>query len=75
MVFAVLWRWYPCLEMFIMKTANKIKGVLKVPKTELEIETIGEPDIKVLPENEQHTFLETLLARIKELKANSEKQD
>ena len=46
-----------------------------MPKTELEIKPIGEPDIKALPESEQHTFLETLLARIKELKANSEKQD
>ena len=36
-------------------------------KTELEIETIGEPDIKALPESEQHTFLETLLTHIKEL--------
>lgn len=44
-------------------------------KTEFEIELIGEPDIKALPESEQHTFLETLLARIKELKDNSEKQD
>ena len=46
-----------------------------MPKTELEIEIIGEPDIKALPESEQHTFLETLLARLKELQANSEKQD
>ena len=44
-------------------------------KTELEIETIGEPDIKALPESEQHTFFNTLLARIKELKVKSEKQD
>lgn len=46
-----------------------------MPKTELEIKPIGEPDIKALPEIEQHTFLETILARLKELKANSEKQD
>ena len=46
-----------------------------MPKTELEIETIGEPDIKALPESEQHTFLETLLVRLKELQADSEKQD
>ena len=46
-----------------------------MPKTELEIETIGEPDIKALPESEQLTFFETLLARLKELQANSEKQD
>ncbi len=46
-----------------------------MPKTELEIKPIGEPDIKALPESEQLTFFETLLAHIKELKANSEKQD
>ena len=43
--------------------------------TELEIKPIGEPDIKVLPESEQLAFFETLLAHIKELKADSEKQD
>ena len=46
-----------------------------MPKTELEIKPIGEPDIKTLPESEQLTFFNTLLARIKELKADSEKQD
>lgn len=46
-----------------------------MPKTELEIETIGEPDIKVLPESEQHTFLETLLARIKELSEQQPPKD
>lgn len=51
------------------------KGVRKVPKTELEIKPIGEPDIKALPESEQLTFFETLLARLKELQANSGKQD
>ncbi len=44
-------------------------------KTELDIETIGEPDIRALPESEQHTFLETLLAHIKELKDNSENHE
>ncbi len=44
-------------------------------KTELKIETIGEPDIRALPESEQHTFFETLLAHIKELKANTENHD
>ena len=46
-----------------------------MPKTELEIKPICEPDIKTLPESEQLTFFNTLLARIKELKADSEKQD
>lgn len=44
-------------------------------KTELKVETIGEPNIRVLPESEQHTFLETLLARLKELKENAENHD
>lgn len=44
-------------------------------KTEFEIELIGEPNVQALPEAEQRTFFETLLARIKELTANSEKQD
>lgn len=55
--------------------AQILKGGLKVPKTELEIETIGKPDIKALPEIEQHSFLETLLARIKELSEQQPKQD
>lgn len=46
-----------------------------MPKTELEIKKIGEPDIKALPEAEQQTFFATLLAHIKELKDKSEKQD
>lgn len=41
-------------------------------KTELEIETVGKPDITALSEIEQRTFLETLLARIKELKENQD---
>ncbi len=41
-------------------------------KTELEVETIGEPDIRALTENERTAFLETLLARLKELKDNTE---
>lgn len=56
-------------------SANKIKEVPKVRKTELEIKAIGEPDIKALPEAEQLTFFETLLARIKELSEQQPKQD
>ncbi len=41
-------------------------------KTELKVETIGEPDIRDLTENERTAFLETLLARLKELKENTE---
>ena len=39
-------------------------------KTELEIETIGEPNVSTLPDAEQCTFFETLLARIMQLKEN-----
>ena len=39
-------------------------------KTELEVETIGEPSVQALLEAEQRSFFETLLARIKELKEN-----
>ena len=41
-------------------------------KTELEVETIGEPSVQALPEAEQRSFFETLLARIKELKENKD---
>ena len=33
-------------------------------RTELQIETVGTPNIKALSENEQNTFFETLFARI-----------
>lgn len=46
------------------------KGVLK---TELEIETIGEPNVQALPEAERRTFFETLLARIKDLQEQDDK--
>lgn len=36
-------------------------------KTEFTIETIGEPDIRVLGESEQRMFFEILLAHIAEL--------
>ena len=45
----------------------------KVLKTELEVETIGEPNVSALPKAEQQSFFETLLARIKELKEKDEK--
>ena len=53
-----------------MKNANEIKEGINGLKTELEIETIGEPNVQALPEAEQRTFFETLLARIKELPEN-----
>ena len=36
-------------------------------KTELNIETVGKPDITALSENEQTSFFEALLANITEL--------
>ena len=42
-------------------------------KIKLEIETIGEPNVQALPEAEQRTFFETLLAHIKELQEQNEK--
>lgn len=41
-------------------------------KTEFTIETLGEPNIQALTENEQRTFFETLLRRIAELKAQQD---
>lgn len=51
---------------------ESFQGGDKVLKTELEIVTVGEPDITALPEFEQRTFFETLLAKIKELNENNE---
>ena len=36
-------------------------------KTELEIVTVGTPDITALSENEQRIFFETILTRVLEL--------
>ena len=36
-------------------------------KTELEIVTVGTPDIAMLSENEQRIFFETIFARVLEL--------
>lgn len=58
-----------------LQLKRKSKRGLKVLKTEFEIELIGEPDINALPESEQHTFLETLLALLKDLKENTENHD
>ena len=43
-------------------------------KTELVIETIGEPSLQVLPEIEQRTFFETILERIVQIKENRGKK-
>lgn len=41
-------------------------------KTEFTIETLGEPNLQALSENERRTFFETLLKRIIELKAQKD---
>lgn len=46
----------------------------KQKKLGLKVETIGEPSVEALPEAEQNTFFETLLDRIKELKAEDDKK-
>ena len=38
---------------------------------QLEVITIGKPDIRALPDSERTAFFETLLARLKELKQQS----
>ena len=53
---------------------NKRKGGGKMLKTELEIVTVGTPDIAMLSENEQRIFFETIFARVLELaKVRNEK--
>ena len=62
-----------CGEILVYRTViKKNKEVPRVLKTELEVETIGEPSVQALPEAEQRSFFETLLARIKELKENQD---
>ena len=46
---------------------NKQKGGGKMLKTELEIVTVGTPDIAMLSENEQRIFFETIFERVLEL--------
>ena len=46
---------------------SKHKEVQKMLKTELEVVTIGEPNIAALQENERRLFFETLYARVLEL--------
>ncbi len=41
-------------------------------KTELEVVTIGKPDITALSESEQRMFFETLFARVLELAKEKE---
>lgn len=42
-------------------------------KTELKIETVGQPNIQALSESEQRTFFETLFANILKLSNNQTK--
>ena len=62
---------------FLQKTATlqlqTTRSKTKMLKTELIIETIGQPNIQVLRESEQLAFLETLFANILKL-ANNQAQ-
>ncbi len=51
----------------VYHTKTAAKEVPKVQKTELQVEKIGKPNIQTLPEAEQRSFFETLLAHIKQL--------
>lgn len=42
-------------------------------KTELKIETVGQPNIQTLSESERRTFFETLFANILKLSKNQAK--
>lgn len=55
------------IEGYILPLKNKQKGGGKMLKTELEIVTVGTPDITTLSENEQRIFFETIFARVLEL--------
>lgn len=50
------------------------KAVKKQKKLDLEVETIGEPDIRALPEFERQAFLEILFERIKTVKDEDDKK-
>ena len=52
----------------VYHTKTAVKEVPKVQKTELQVETIGKLNIQSLPEAEQRSFFETLLAHIQQLK-------
>ena len=52
----------------VYHTKTVAKEVSKVQKTELQVNTIGKPNVQTLLEAEQRSFFETLLAHIKQLK-------
>ena len=54
-------------------TKTAAKEAPKVQKTELQVDTIGKPDIQTLPEAERCSFFETLLAHIQQLKTQDGK--
>lgn len=55
------------IEGYFLPLKNKRKGGVKMLKTELEIVTVGTPDIAMLSENEQRIFFETIFERVLEL--------
>ena len=57
----------------VYHTKTAVKEVPKVQKTELQVNTIGKPNIQSLLEAEQRSFYETLLAHIQQLKTQDGK--
>ena len=45
----------------------KCEEVINVLKTELEVVTVGTPDITALSDDERRVFFETIMARVLEL--------
>lgn len=54
-------------EGYFFAAQKKRQGGGKMLKTELEIVTVGTPDIATLSENEQRIFFETIFTRVLEL--------
>ena len=55
------------IEGYFLPLKTHRKGGVKMLKTELEIVTVGTPDIAMLSENEQRIFFETIFERVLEL--------
>ena len=52
---------------FFSLSKIKYKEVINVLKTELEVVTVGTPDITALSDDERRVFFETIMARVLEL--------
>ena len=52
---------------FFCLSKIKYKEVISVLKTELEVVTVGTPDITALSDDERRVFFEAIMARVLEL--------